>query len=74
MTQKRLSVAQKRIVSMHGFMRSNRSFDADTHRQGAARRKLSRASSDPLPVRTGQLQRYASLACALGNFQNDILV
>lgn len=38
-------------------MRANRSFDADTHRQGAASRVSDHASRGTLPVRAGQLQR-----------------
>jgi hypothetical protein len=37
--------------------RSNRSFDADTHRQGAASRVADHASRGALPVRAGQLRR-----------------
>jgi hypothetical protein len=38
---------------------SNRSFDADTHRQGAASRAREHTSRGALPVRAGQLRRYA---------------
>lgn len=38
-------------------MRANRSFDADTHRQGAARRVLPRTARGALPVRADQLRR-----------------
>jgi hypothetical protein len=38
-------------------MRPNRSFDADTHRQGAASRVAEHASRGALPVRAGHLQR-----------------
>ena len=44
-------------------MRSNRSFDADTHRQGAASRVVDHASRGALPVRAGQLRRYATPCC-----------
>jgi hypothetical protein len=37
--------------------RSNRSFDADKHRQGAARRAGERTPRGALPVRAGQLRR-----------------
>jgi len=36
---------------------SNRSFDTDTHRQGAASRARERTSRGALPVRAGQLRR-----------------
>jgi hypothetical protein len=35
----------------------NRSFDADTHRQGAASRAREHTSRGALPVRAGQLRR-----------------
>jgi hypothetical protein len=37
--------------------RSNRSFDADTHRQGAASRAREHSPCGALPVRAGQLRR-----------------
>jgi hypothetical protein len=37
--------------------RANRSFDADTHRQGAASRAREHRSCGALPVRAGQLRR-----------------
>ena len=37
--------------------RANRSFDAETHRQGAANRAREHTSRGALPVRAGQLQR-----------------
>jgi hypothetical protein len=39
---------------------SNRSFDADTHRQGAAGRAGELTPRGALPVRAGQLRRYAA--------------
>jgi hypothetical protein len=36
---------------------SNRSFDADTHRQGAASRAREHTSCGTLPARAGQLRR-----------------
>jgi hypothetical protein len=45
---------------MHLLMRSNRSFDADTRRQCAAKRAGKRTPRGALPVRAGQLQLYAS--------------
>lgn len=45
---------------MRSVQRSNRSFDTDTHRQGAARRAGERTPRGALPARAGQLQRYAS--------------
>ena len=41
-------------------MTPNRSFDADTHRQGAASRARVHTSCGALPVRAGQLRRYTS--------------
>jgi hypothetical protein len=41
-------------------MPSNRSFDTDTHRQGAARRADNPTPRGALPVRAGQLRRYAA--------------
>ena len=38
----------------------NRSFDADTHRQGAARRAGELTLRGALPVRAGQLRRYVA--------------
>lgn len=38
-------------------MRSNRLFDADTHRQGAASRARENTSRGALQVRAGQLRR-----------------
>jgi hypothetical protein len=38
-------------------MPANRSFDADTQRQGAARRAGEHAACGALPLRAGQLQR-----------------
>lgn len=37
--------------------RPNRSFDTDTHRQGAASRAREHTSCSALPVRAGQLRR-----------------
>ena len=45
---------------MLGTVPSNRSFDADTHRQGAAKRAGELTPRGALPVRAGQLQRYVS--------------
>jgi hypothetical protein len=41
-------------------MTSNKSFDADTHRQGAARRAGELAPRGAPPVRAGQLRRYTT--------------
>jgi hypothetical protein len=38
-------------------MRSNKSFDADTQRQGAASRAREHTSCGALPLRAGQLRR-----------------
>jgi hypothetical protein len=38
---------------------SNRSVDSDTQRQGAASRAREHTSRGALPVRAGQLRRYA---------------
>ncbi len=38
-------------------LRPNKSFDADTHRQGAASRAREHTSCGALPVRAGQLRR-----------------
>ncbi len=38
-------------------LRPNRSFDSDTHRQGAAKRSGELTPRGALPVRAGQLQR-----------------
>jgi hypothetical protein len=38
-------------------LRSNRSFDTDTHRQGAASGAREHTSCGALPVRAGQLRR-----------------
>lgn len=38
-------------------VRSNSSFDTDTHRQGAASRAREHTSRGALPVRAGQLRR-----------------
>jgi len=38
-------------------LRPNRSFDADTHRQGAASRAQEHTPCGALPVRAGQLRR-----------------
>ena len=38
-------------------MRSNRAFDTDTHRQGAARTAGIREPRGALPARAGQLKR-----------------
>ena len=46
-----------RAASVRG-VRSNRSFDADTHRQGAAGRTLTNTPRGALPVRAGQRRRY----------------
>ena len=43
------------------MLRSNRSFDADTHRHCAARRTGELTPRGAMPVRTGQLRRYATL-------------
>jgi hypothetical protein len=43
-------------------MRANRSFDTDTQRQGAASRAREHTSRGVLPVRAGQLQRWAALS------------
>jgi hypothetical protein len=37
----------------------NKSFDADTHRQGAARRARDRTPFGALPLRVGQLRRQS---------------
>jgi hypothetical protein len=39
-------------------MRHNRSFDADTQRQGAASRARKHTARGALPLRAGQLRRY----------------
>ena len=41
-------------------VRSNRSFDADTHRQGAASRAREHTSGGALPARAGPLRRDAA--------------
>ena len=41
-------------------MRPNRSFDTDTHRQGTASRAPKHTSRGALPVRAGQLRRWAA--------------
>ena len=47
-------------------MMANRSFDTDTHRQGAASRAREHTSRGALPLRAGQLRRStASSAIAL---------
>jgi hypothetical protein len=40
-------------------MRPNRSFDADTQRHCAARRMLPRTARGAMPLRAGQLRRWA---------------
>jgi hypothetical protein len=47
-------------AGVHPALRSNRSFDSDTHRQGAARRAGELTPRGALPVRAGQLRRYAA--------------
>ncbi len=45
------------ILGMLWQMSSNKSFDAETHRQGAASRAREHTSCVALPVRAGQLRR-----------------
>lgn len=42
---------------------SNRSFDADTHRQGAASRARKHTSRGALPMRAGQLEGVRNFVC-----------
>jgi hypothetical protein len=55
-----MPVSTARLPACSGM--ANRSFDADTHRQGAASRAREHTSRGALSVRAGQLQRYAARA------------
>ncbi|BBL58874.1 hypothetical protein MKFW12EY_24870 [Methylomonas koyamae] len=45
------------MVDGQALLRSNKTFDTDTRRQGAARLSGERMPRGALPVRAGQLQR-----------------
>jgi hypothetical protein len=59
---------QSREEVMHRVLRSNRSFDADTHRQGAARRAGELARRGALPMRAGQLRRQSGIVLVIVGF------